>query len=305
MAQATLRLDDPLVAAELLAAGRLVAFPTETVYGLGADAASPDAVTRVFAAKGRPPDHPLIVHLGSSGQLSRWSPGADARAQRLAEVFWPGPLTIVVPRGDSVCDQAVGGRTTVGLRVPDHPLTQRMLAEFGGGVVGPSANRFGRVSPTTADHVLTDLDGRIDAVLDGGPCRVGVESTIVEVLVGQPVRLLRPGGIGSDEVEDALGEAVLDDRGGASRAAGMLASHYAPRASVHVVSEAPTSETARGVVVVDLGDDSVEAARRLYAALREADSGDASEIVVVAPTGGRLLEAVIDRLSKAAAPRPE
>ncbi len=178
----------------MLRDGGLVAFPTETVYGLGADASSPAALRRLYAVKGRPADHPVIVHLASIGQLADWAVDVPERARRLAEACWPGPLTLVLERSPRVPDEVTGGRPTVGLRVPDQPIALALLRAFGGGVAAPSANRFGRVSPTTADDVRADLGDDVDVVLDGGPCRVGVESTIVDCSRGDPI-VLRLGGI--------------------------------------------------------------------------------------------------------------
>lgn len=326
-AAATVVTTDVEVGAAALRAGRLVAFPTETVYGLGANAANPVAVRAVFEAKGRPTGHPLIVHVASLDEARRWmtdlDPAAERRLTALAGRFWPGPLTIVVPRSGRVAPEAVGGRPTIGLRVPAHPVALALLQAFGGGVAGPSANRFGRVSPTTAAHVVADLDGRVSVVLDGGPTAVGVESTIVD-LVGPVPLLLRPGGIPAAELEAALGEPVPDGRSGEARASGMLASHYAPRASVALVEPAdlaPALAAARaergeaGVVgviapvAVDhqpswlLPEEAAGYARQLYAALRAADAARVDHLVVVPPSHGPLLDAVLDRLTKAAAPR--
>lgn len=318
---------DVEVGAAALRAGRLVAFPTETVYGLGADASNPAAVRAVFEAKGRPAGHPLIVHVASLDEARRWmadpDPATERRLTALAGRFWPGPLTIVVPRSGRVAAEAVGGRPTIGLRVPAHPVALALLQAFGGGVAGPSANRFGQVSPTTAAHVVADLDGRVSVVLDGGPTAVGVESTIVD-LVGPVPLLLRPGGVPVAELEAVLGEPVPDGRSGEARASGMLASHYAPRASVVLVEPAdltPTLAAARaergeaGVVGVIaplavghqpswvLPDEAAGYARQLYAALRAADAAGVDHLVVVPPSHGPLLDAVLDRLTKAAAPR--
>lgn len=308
--------EEATAAAELLRNGGLVAFPTETVYGLGADACNEVAIAKVYEAKGRPVGHPLIVHLSDSSDLARWTTSQDVRVSKLTTAFWPGPLTIIVPRTDLVSDAVTGGRPTVGLRVPDHDIARSMLGAFGGGVVGPSANRFGHVSPTTAEHVLADLSGRIDAVLDGGPCHVGIESTIVEVLGEGPVTLLRPGATSVASIEDCLGELVVDGRSGPSRAAGMLASHYSPNAIVRLLGSdvvlgeraAPDVATIRpggtevgGHREILLPVDDAGFARGLYAALREADSWNVREIVVVAPQEGPMVEAILDRLQKAAA----
>ncbi len=321
---------DVEAAVAVLARGGLVAFPTETVYGLGADASSSTAVGRVFAAKGRPAGHPLIVHLAGVEHVPAWAdldePTA-ARVQRLAKAFWPGPLTMILPRTDRVAPEAVGGRATVGLRVPDHPVALALLAAFGGGVAGPSANRFGKVSPTTAAHVLDDLGDRVDLVLDGGPTRVGVESTIIE-LVGPKPTLLRPGGVDLGSLARALGEPVLDGRTGESRASGMLRSHYAPDAAVELVDRealaarlgaldtaAATGSSPPLVGVIapfpveiepswTLPADASGYAGGLYAALRAADAAGVERLLVVPPADGALLDAVLDRLAKAAATRP-
>lgn len=309
-------------AAELLRRGGLVAFPTETVYGLGADASNDRAIAKVYEAKGRPVGHPLIVHIANVDQLRLWSTTTDPRVEALAREFWPGPLTLIVPRSERASLAATGGRETVGLRVPDHALSRELLVEFGGGVVGPSANRFGHVSPTTTAHVMADLDGRIDAVLDGGPCEVGIESTIVELVGDGPAVMLRPGGVTVAELETALGEVVLDGRSGESRAAGMLSSHYAPDAPVRVFPASrsemlPGSESDRpGVTVIsagpcvlgeaaviELGSDAASFGRGLYAALRSADAATPEQIVIVPPTSGSMLVAVLDRLAKASADR--
>ncbi len=266
--------DDVERAADLLAAGGLVAFPTETVYGLGADASDSSAVGRIFAVKGRPTDHPVIVHLADGGDLDRWGARISSEARVLAEAFWPGPLTVLVQRTARVPDAVTGGRATVGLRVPDHPVAHELLVAFGArrpdgaAIAAPSANRFGRVSPTTAAHVLADLGDDVDLILDGGPCTVGIESTIVDC-TGPVPEVLRLGGISIDRLTHALGvaprgrsERQRADEGGAAdapigaRAPGMLASHYAPRARVEViespavVAERAAELAARGLVVV-------------------------------------------------------
>ncbi len=313
-------------AAAALRAGRLVAFPTETVYGLGADATNGDAVGRIFAVKGRPLGHPLIAHLADADELSRWALDLGADARRLAAAFWPGPLTLVVRRGPGISPVTTGGRDTVGLRVPDHPVARALIERSGVPVAAPSANRFGRVSPTTAADVLAELGGtEVACVLDGGACRIGVESTIVEVL-GDEAVLLRPGGVPVEAIEAVLGRPVATASGPA-RASGMLASHYAPAVAVELVADAaslPERLTAllaagrrvavlggspaasRTDGVIRLGDvgDTDGYARLLYRRLREADESGAEVLVAVLPDAAGLGLAVRDRLRKAAAPRP-
>ncbi len=298
-------------AVEVLRSGGLIAFPTETVYGLGADATNEAAVRRVFTVKGRPGHHPLIVHLGSPDALDEWSTGASPAARALASALWPGPLTLLVPRARRVLDSVTGGRDTVGLRVPDQPLALELLAEFGGGVAAPSANRFGRVSPTTAEHVRADLGDDVDLVLDGGACAVGVESTIVDTTVDPPV-VLRPGGISAEQLEEVLGRSVQREATGPSRAPGMLPSHYAPRCRVELASDRADADaravavraTGRSVEVLDPGSDVEAYAHSLYQWLREADARGIDVLVAVLPPDRGIGRAVRDRLAKAAAPRP-
>jgi L-threonylcarbamoyladenylate synthase len=305
-------------AAAALLAGGLVAVPTETVYGLGADAADEHAVSRVFAAKGRPPGHPLIVHLGDVDWLDRWAVDVPPAAAALADACWPGPLTLLLRRAPAVLDTVTGGRDTVGVRVPAHPLTLELLATTGRAIAAPSANRFGRVSPTTAGHVLAELgpvlDPRTDVILDGGPCPVGVESTIVDCTV-EPPQLLRPGGVAAADVARLLagpdgGEpGALAPASGPSRAAGMLAAHYSPAAVVELADDMPAAArrvaelaaAGRRAVLFDPGPDLVEAARRLYAELRAADDAGADVVVAVLPPPDGLGHAIRDRLTKAAA----
>lgn len=302
------------IAVERLRAGGLVAIPTETVYGLGADAEHAEAVARIFAVKGRPRDHPLIVHLPDAASLDDgWAVAVPAAARVLAATCWPGPLTLLLRRGPRVIDAVTGGRDTVGLRVPAHPLTERLLRDSARAVAAPSANRFGRVSPTTAAHVAADLapflDPARDVILDGGPSPVGVESTIVDCTTDPP-QLLRPGGIAREDVERLLDLAVADATG-PSRAAGMLASHYAPAATVELVEDAGAAaaradvhrRAGRDVFVLDPGDDLVAAARDLYARLRAADEVGTEVVVAVLPHPGGLGHAIRDRLIKAAGPR--
>jgi L-threonylcarbamoyladenylate synthase len=205
-------------AVALLRRGELVAFPTETVYGLGADAANPAAVARIFAAKGRPADHPLIVHLPAAEHLARWARDIPAEAEKLAAAFWPGPLTLILKRQPQVPNAVTGGQDTVGLRVPSHPLALELLRAFEGGIAAPSANRFGRISPTTAAHVREELGERVPLVLDGGACPVGIESTILDLSRGVPV-LLRPGAIGPADIARVLGRAFARNGRAARRGA--------------------------------------------------------------------------------------
>lgn len=311
-------------AVAVLRGGGLVALPTETVYGLAADAENELAVRRIFAVKGRPESHPLIVHLPSL-DVARdgWIARASADAERLAAAFWPGPLTLVFPRGPRALDVVTGGQDTVAIRVPAHPLARGVLQALSGGVAAPSANRFGRTSPTTADHVREDLGGEVDLIVDGGACAVGVESTIVD-LTGPAPALLRPGGVGREALEEVLGAPLLvRTAGGPVRAPGMLASHYAPRAGVVLASEADLPQTVasliaqgrrvgvispsralpEGAETIVVPPDADGLARLLYASLREADARALEVVVVQLPPEGGLGLAVRDRLHRAAAPR--
>jgi L-threonylcarbamoyladenylate synthase len=313
-------------AVAILRAGGLVAFPTETVYGLGADAEQPQAVRRIFAAKGRPPDHPLIVHVNASQALDDWAREVPAGARALAQAFWPGPLTLVLARSARAHDLVTGGQDSVGLRCPSHPWAQALLAAFGGGIAAPSANRFGRISPTTAEHVRADLgekpDGLVDLILDGGACPIGIESTIVDFSAGS-ARLLRPGSITRAQLAAVLGAAVPDAGGGAPRASGRLRGHYAPRtplelvapaqlaARVHSLRGVPLALLAPASIGLEAGDhvvlrldapDTPQAyAQRLYAALRRLDAAGAARILVACPPQGPDWEAVLDRLRRAQA----
>lgn len=311
-------------AAQLLRAGALVAFPTETVYGLGADAANPEAVAGIFRAKGRPAEHPVIVHLPSAGDLQHWASHVPDSARRLADMFWPGPLTLVLGRADGVSDAITGGQDTVGLRVPGNPVALALLRAFGGALAAPSANRFGHVSPTTADHVIEEFGDEVAAVVDGGRCSVGVESTIVDLTGSQP-RLLRPGMIRVDAIEAELGvplERVGDRQG--PRASGRLASHYAPGAALELVDgealdmraeacvragervavlarrEAKAHEA--GATWIEMPRQPIQFARALYAELRRADAGRPDRILIESPPQSAGWEAIVDRLSRAATP---
>jgi L-threonylcarbamoyladenylate synthase len=318
--------DDIEKAAGVLRAGGLVALPTETVYGLGANAEDSAAVARVFKAKGRPPSHPLIVHLGGAEQLGDWAEDVPATARLLAERFWPGPLTLVLRRGRRVSLEATGGLETMAVRVPDHPVALALLTAFGGGVAAPSANRFGSVSPTTADHVRAELGDDVDFVLDGGPCEVGVESTIVD-LTGEVPNVLRPGGVTREDLEAALGRPLAVHSSGPVRVPGQHPSHYAPRARVvlvepeKVIAEAelaqerghrvgvflpPTFADARvkAHAVVAVPASPAAYARGLYGFLRELDLRECDLIIASLPVEEGLGLAIANRLRRAAGPRP-
>jgi L-threonylcarbamoyladenylate synthase len=292
----------------LLRDGGLVVFPTETVYGLGADASNPTALRRLFAVKGRPVHHPVIVHLASAETIDDWASEVPDEARVLTDRFWPGPLTVILRRSARVLDEVTGGLPTVGLRVPAAPVAVDLLAAFGGGLAAPSANRFGHVSPTTAQSVIDELGDAVDLVLDGGPCRIGVESTIVE-LTGEAPTVLRPGAVTVAQLEHALGRSVRPPEG-PSRAPGMLPSHYAPNAAVEIVAaEALATRTeelrqqGRRVVTIVPSADLDTDAHTLYARLREADAHGADVILAVLPEDEGIGAAIADRLRKAAGPR--
>jgi len=310
--------DGIAAAARCLTAGGLVAFPTETVYGLGADAANGGAVARVYAAKGRPAFNPLIAHVADAAAARRLAV-FDPAAEALATAFWPGPLTLVLPKRPDcpVSDLALAGLDSIALRVPDHPVAHALLEAFGGPVVAPSANRSGHVSPTTAAHVLSDLRGRIDLVIDGGAADVGVESTIVSCL-GEPT-LLRPGGLPRAEIERMLGRSLAmaavpsDDE--APLAPGMLSSHYAPKARLRLDADhiepgeallafGPAPAHTGAMLNLSSTGDLIEAAANLFSHLRALDASGAKNIAVMTIPHEGLGEAINDRLARAAAPRP-
>jgi L-threonylcarbamoyladenylate synthase len=302
-------------ASRCLKAGGLVAFPTETVYGLGADAANGEAIARLYAAKGRPAFNPLIAHVAGLA-AARLLAQFDAAAEALAAAFWPGPLTLVLPKrpDGGVADLALAGLDSVAIRVPSHPVALALLKAFGGPVVAPSANRSGHVSPTSAAHVLADLRGRIDLVIDGGACDVGVESTIVSCL-GEPT-LLRPGGLAREAIERVLGRTLATPQiaDEAPLAPGMLASHYAPKATLRLDAQAPRA----GEALLAFGPapnfagptfnlspraDLIEAAANLFSHLRALDAAGVKTIAVMSVPHEGLGEAINDRLARAAAPR--
>jgi L-threonylcarbamoyladenylate synthase len=314
-------------AAQALRAGERVALPTETVYGLGADACQDAAVARIFAAKGRPADHPLIVHVACSAQVPEYADQVPDFAQRLMAAFWPGPLTLILPRRQGVAAAAAGGQNSIGLRCPSHPVAQALLRAAGVGLAAPSANQFGRVSPTTAAHVEAEF-GRDLLILDGGPCAVGIESTIVDCTRGAPV-LLRPGSITRAHIEQACGqllrspESMAQAAQAAPRASGTLASHYAPRAKLKLMDAGEIEQRLASLGVhasnlglwcrhrpTDLGagvywlaqpSESETAAQSLFAALRELDARGVQQIWVELPPDTPDWEGVRDRLKRAAA----
>ena len=307
-------------AVERLRAGELVGFPTETVYGLGADANNGAAVRRIFAAKGRPADHPLIVHLPDASHVPRWAREFPGGARALAEAFWPGPLTLVLPRTSRASDVVTGGEDSVGLRVSSHPVAHDLLSAFGDGIAAPSANRFGRISPTTAEHVAGDLGSAVSLILDGGACEVGIESTIVAFVEGAAV-LLRPGGIQVADLARVLGRPLQSPGSAAPRAPGTLPAHYAPRTSAALVApdalkaeleqfaarDEVAAVLARTVarpgdfegIWIDAPKDGARYAHDLYAHLRTLDAANADVILIEAVPGGDEWLAVRDRLTRA------
>ena len=317
-------------AAAILRRGGLLGIPTETVYGLGADALNEDAVSRIFLAKGRPQDNPLIIHIPDASWLERYCRDVPPAAYRLAERFWPGPLTMILPRRDIVPLQTTGGLETVGVRCPNHPVTLAIIEAAGVPIAAPSGNTSGRPSPTTAAHMIEDMDGRIDGIVDGGPCTVGVESTIIDLTVTPP-RLLRPGGLPLESLRQVLGEVAVDKAvtgllaaGERPRAPGMKYRHYAPHAPVTVVTGEPERSARRiqgllsdtagvicfneyaplfpGHIIHKLGPaaDKSAQARHVFDALRTFDGTDVTEIFAQCPDDGGLGLAVANRLKKAA-----
>jgi L-threonylcarbamoyladenylate synthase len=321
---------DPAAIAEatrVIQAGGLVGFPTETVYGLGANAASDSAVAGIFSAKGRPSDHPLIVHVADSGQVLDYAASVPPFASRLMQAFWPGPLTLILPRRAGVARAAAGGQDSIGLRCPAHPVAQALLKACATGVAAPSANRFGRVSPTTARHVAEEFGGGL-LVLDGGACAVGIESSIVDCTRGRPV-LLRPGVLTRAQLEAACGEPVasqdefLGDEGAAPRASGTLQAHYAPNAKVRLM-DAGAIQTALDLLGPDaahiavyaramvrikstrvlyrrMPDDALATAQQLFAVLRDFDAKGVKLIWIENPPAAAQWDGVRDRLERAAA----
>ena len=309
-------------AVAILRSGGLVAFPTETVYGLGADAGNPAAVRRIFETKGRPAAHPVIVHLADAVQLANWAREVPAAARTLARRFWPGPLTLILSRAAAVSDVVTGGQDTVALRVPSHPVALQLLARFGGGIAAPSANRHGRVSATTAGHVRREFGAAVECVLDGGEAGIGIESTIIDLSRGHAT-LLRPGWITAGEVEKALGAPLAAPAANGPRAPGTLAAHYAPRTPltlaegdlalelaaslarqgkrVAVLARSKGRPLLQGLEWAAAPQDAAGYAHTLYASLRRLDEAGCDAIIVERPPQTPEWAAINDRLARAAA----
>lgn len=290
-------------AVALLRQGMLVAFPTETVYGLGADATSADAVARIFSAKGRPSTNPLICHVAGVMVARRYAKSWPAKAQQIADAFWPGPITLVVEKTPDICDLATAGGTTVGLRAPAHPLTLELLRRFDRPLAGPSANRSTRVSPTTAQHVRDELGNAVDYVLDGGPCSVGIESTVLDVTTDPPT-ILRPGGISREQIEVIIGPVRaghhVTPTNVAAASPGQQAIHYAPQTPAYrFESNQRQAIDARNAVVLECGPDPIAYARTLYDRLRNLDALGLTAIYVEMPPDEPRWLAVRDRLFRA------
>lgn len=303
-------------AVAVLKRGGLVAFPTETVYGLGADASNPAAVAGIYRVKARPERHPVIVHIGDAGHLERWAREIPGSARKLAARFWPGPLTLVLKRAVGAGDYLTGGQDTIGLRVPGHPVAFELLRQFGGGIAAPSANKFGRISPTTALHVREDLGDEVDLILDGGPCGIGIESTIIDLSRDRPF-LLRPGRVTASEIAETLGAAPESADRSAPRAPGTLQSHYAPRRPLRLIAADRWEESLRGcpkkhavlsfrprsvgeqALWIQANADPGDYARDLYSNMRALDACGCDEIWVEEPPAGAEWAGVRDRLARA------
>jgi len=308
-------------AVQALRDGELVAFPTETVYGLGANAQNPAAVRRIFEVKERPPDHPVIVHLDSPRYLHRWVREVPDSAGQLADAFWPGPLTMVMPRAANVHDVITGGQDTIAIRVPAHPMAQQLLTAFGGGIAAPSANRYGRLSPTRAEHVREEFGESVRVILDGGECQIGLESTIVAFEDGS-VRLLRPGSVTAAQIRAVVGELLVGSAGASPRVPGSAPTHYAPRTPLTVVpageidaqAEAASAGGRRVAVLaqrlplrshkwvtwINAGRRPEMYGRDLYTNLRTLDKAGCQQILVQAVPDGERWDAIRDRLLRAA-----
>ncbi len=305
-------------AVETLRAGDLVVFPTETVYGLGANASDPAAVRKIFQVKGRPTDHPVIVHLDNPRYLHRWVSDMPASAEKLAARFWPGPLTLILPKAEKVNDVVTGGQDSIGIRVPSHPIAQQLLTAFGGGIAAPSANRFGRLSPTKPEHVRDELGTAIQVILDGGESPIGLESTIVSCL-GNEARLLRPGFITRSQLEQVVGKLAV--AGVVPRVSGDRQLHYAPstplaivasddleryagefvarQEKVAVLAMRPPLNTQRNMTWINAGKKPEAYAHNLYNHLRTLDSAGCVRILVQELPVGERWAAILDRLQRA------
>ncbi len=305
-------------AVETLRAGDLVVFPTETVYGLGANAADPAAVRKIFQVKGRPTDHPVIVHLDNPRYLHRWVSDMPVSAEKLAAAFWPGPLTLILPKAEKVNDVVTGGQDSIGIRVPSHPIAQQLLTAFGGGIAAPSANRFGRLSPTKPEHVRDELGTAIQVILDGGESPIGLESTIVSCL-GNEARLLRPGFITRSQLEQVVGKLAVG--GAVPRVSGDRRLHYAPstplaivasddleryagefvarQEKVAVLAMRPPLDTQRNMTWINAGKKPDAYAHNLYNHLRTLDSAGCVRILVQELPAGERWAAILDRLQRA------
>lgn len=311
-------------AAAVLRRGGLVAFPTETVYGLGADAENPAAMRALFAAKGRPADHPVIMHLAEASLMDRYAAEVPPDARKLAAAFWPGPMTLVVRRSERVSDLVTAGLNTVGIRIPAHPIAHALLQEFGGPIAAPSANRFGRVSCTRAEHVADELGDRVDLILDGGESPVGLESTIIDVSASAPA-ILRPGAVTAEQIATVLGAPLALASKAAPRVSGSLPSHYAPRARVEIITTEnlvsratelaaqrkktailardPPPIAAANIVLLPAPSGDGAFAHELYSLLRRADELGCDVVLTTLPAAHGLGAAIADRLRRAAGPR--
>jgi len=297
---------------QLLQSGGIVAFPTETVYGLGGDAANPVALKKIFSIKDRPADHPLIVHIAELDQLSQWAVDISENALQLAKAFWPGPLTLILKKAPSVLDLVTGGQETIGLRIPNHPMALALLKEWGGGLAGPSANRFGRISPTTASAVQEELGSEVDLILDGGQCTVGVESTIVDAR-GDSIQILRPGMITVNQIEAIVPHPIFTKKEKSPRVSGSMASHYAPKTKTRLITSpievvhfpcallthTPWVINKALVNCISMPEDPAGYAHQLYHVLREVDKQGLQEILIEAVPDGSEWEAIRDRLKRA------
>ena len=294
------------IAVRALQRDLLVAIPTETVYGLAARASSPSAVKKIFVVKGRPIGHPLILHVANKQDLSLWSQELSNNARLLAEKYWPGPLTIIVKRNDKVCDEITGGRDTVAIRCPNHPVATELLIRLTDAIVAPSANHFGKVSPTSAGHVAEDFGDEISVILDGGECSIGVESTIIDCTT-EPPQILRAGAISADQIKRECNITIASATGD-SRASGMLDKHYAPNCTVELVDDRKDADVrlnqlngdGRSSEIIDFGDDLEMFAHELYARLRDADKRLIDVVITVKPPMSGIGIAINERLEKAA-----